>query len=408
MKMKMKMTRKASVLSAVLALMLMTCAPIFAADWPQWRGLHRDGISQETDWNPASAKVIWKANVSLGFAAVSIAQGRLYTLGHADDNEIVFCLDAVTGKEIWKFSYPCDKIAKLYEGGPNSTPTVDGDRVFVLGKEGQLFALDAAKGTKIWEASLLESLGGKTPEWGFAASPLVIKDKVIVQGAATAAFSRETGELIWKSDAFQQAYGSAISFEYEGKTLLADLNSKALVVIDAATGKRLALAPWTTQFDTSAATPIVVGNKIFISTGYGKGAGLFEFTGNDLRQKYHTTLMANHMDSCVLYKNHLFGFHGNAHKRGDVTLTCIAFDTGERKWTQKGLGCGAVTLAGDKLIIISDRGDLVFAAANADQYKELHRLDDVVPGKCWTPPVIANGRIYLRNAAGDLACVEVK
>lgn len=379
----------------------------WAADWPQWRGIKRDGISQESDWNPQSAKVAWKVNVSLGFASMSVANGRLYTIGHVDDREIVYCLDAVTGKEIWQFSYPCAKIANLYEGGPNSTPTVDGDRLFVVGKEGQLFCLDAAKGTKVWEASIRQALGGKTPEWGFASSPLILGDKVIVQGTATAAFNKASGELIWKSDSFKQAYGSAVPFEWDGKTLLADLNSETLIVVDAQTGKLLASTPWTTQYNTSAATPIIVGNKIFISTGYGKGAGLYEFTGDQLRSIYQTKVMANHMNSCVLRDGFLYGVHGNSHQRGDANFACIDFNTGDRKWMQKGLGVGSVTLAGDKLIILSDRGDLVFAAASPDEYKELHRIDRLIPGKCWTPPIIANGRIYVRNAAGDLACVEV-
>ncbi len=392
----------------VVAFLLALPVAAQAADWPQWRGPSRDGISQETDWDPKSAKVAWKVNVSLGFACMSVADGRLFTIGHVDDHEIVYCLDAATGKELWTFRYPCAKIANLYEGGPNSTPTVDGDRVYVVGKEGQFFSLDAAKGTKHWETALRTELGGKTPDWGFACSPLILGDRVIVQGSSTAAFDKKTGKLLWKSDAFLQAYGSAVPFEYQGKTMIADLNSQALIVVDADSGKLMAATPWTTQYNTSAATPIIVGNQIFISTGYGKGAGLFEFTGNRLRQKYHTTVMANHMNSCVLREGHLYGVHGNSHQRGDASFNCINFETGQRTWTQKGLGVGAVTLAGDKLIILTDRGDLVLAAASPDAYNELHRMDRVVAGKCWTPPIIANGRIYARNSAGDLVCVEVK
>lgn len=391
-----------------IALSLTVASSTLAADWPQWRGLNRDGISAENDWKPQSAKVAWKVNVGLGFACMSVAEGRLFTIGHIDGNEVVFALDAATGKELWKFSYPCAKIANLYEGGPNSTPTVDGDRVYVVGKEGQFFCLDAAKGTKIWEASLRKELGGKTPEWGFSSSPLIHGDSVIVQGESTAAFDKKTGKLTWKSDAFKPAYGSAVVFNHNGKPMIADLNSKALIVVDAATGKLVAATPWTTQYDTSAATPIVVGNQIFISTGYGKGSGLYEFTGSKLQMVYVSTMMANHMNSCVLRDGHLYGVHGNSHQRGDANFACIEFATGKRKWAHKGLGVGSVTLAGDKLIILSDKGDLVFAAASPEAYTELHRMDGVVPGKCWTPPIVANGKIYLRNTPGDLVCVEVK
>ena len=391
-----------------LTLSLTVASSTLAADWPQWRGPNRDGISAENDWKPQSAKVAWKVNVGLGFACMSVADGRLFTIGHINGNEVVFALDANTGKELWKFSYPCAKIANLYEGGPNSTPTVDGDRVYVVGKEGQLFCLDAAKGTKIWEASLRKELGGKTPEWGFSSSPLIHGDNLIVQGQSTAAFNKKTGKLAWKSDDFKPAYGSAVVFEHGGKPMIADLNSKALIVVDATTGRLVASTPWTTQYDTSAATPIVVGNQIFISTGYGKGAGLYEFTGSSLNVVYTSTIMANHMNSCVLREGHLYGVHGNSHSRGDANFACVEFATGKRKWSHKGLGVGSVTLAGDKLIILSDRGDLVIAAASPESYKELHRIDGVVAGRCWTPPIIANGKIYLRNTPGDLVCVEVK
>jgi len=395
-------------LAFILFIAMALGRPAGAADWPQWRGVKRDGISAETGWSPAKPAVLWRGNVGLGFASVSIADGRLYTIGHEDGKEIVHCLDAATGEKKWTFEYPCGKIANLYEGGPNSTPTVDGANVYVSGKEGQLFCLDAAKGTKMWEVAMKKELGAKVPDWGFSSSPLILGELVIVQANCTAAFNKNDGKLVWKSEPFQQAYGSAVAFDYKGKTLIADLNSSHLIVLDAADGKVLAKTPWRTQFDTSAATPIVVGDKIFISTGYGKGCGLFEFTGDSLKQLYANTHMANHMNSCVLHDGHLYGIHGNSHARADCMVVCIDFATGERKWTQKGLGCGAVTLAGDKLIITSDRGDLVFAEASPAGFKEVGRLDQAVKGRCWTPPVFANGRVYVRSAPGDLACVELK
>jgi outer membrane protein assembly factor BamB len=394
--------------SPFVVLLLLT-ASVSANDWPQWRGPKRDGIAVAS-FAGREPKVAWRANVGLGFASLVVADGRLFTIGYADDGEVVYCLDAATGKEQWRFAYPCARIANLYEGGPNSTPTVDGGQVFVVGKEGQFFCLDAARGTKVWEISLKKELGARTPDWGFASSPLILDGLVIVQANCTAAFNKKTGELAWRTDPFKQAYGSAIPFEFKGKTMIADLNSEALIIIDAATGKVQAKTEWRTSFDTSAATPIVVGDQVFISTGYGKGCGLFQFTGSALKQVYANGNMANHMNSCVNFDGHLYGIHGNSHQRGDCTFNCIDFATGEKKWAHKdkAIGCGAVALAGDKLIIIGDKGDLVIATASSKGFEEVSRLQAAVTGKCWTPPIVAHGRIFLRSAPGDVACVEVK
>lgn len=395
-----------------VAVLSVIAAHSAAADWPQWRGPDRNGISNETDWNSDWSRKppgeIWRGHVGLGFSSVAVADGRLYTLGHGGGNETVFCLNAVTGEPIWKKSYPCEVIARYYEGGSSSTPTVHGGRVYSLGKEGRFFCFNATTGDVQWEHDLREKLGSKTPEWGFACSPLVLGDHVIVQAGVVAAFDRKTGEEVWRSQRFQQGYGSPMPFDYKGKTLLAVLNSHGLIVVDASDGKVLADTRWKTQFDTNSTTPIIVDDAIFISTGYRKGCALFRFTGGAFEQIYSNQNMANHMNNCVLIGGHLYGFDGNSHRSQDVTLNCMDFRTGAVRWRQEGLGCGALMATKDgRLICNSDRGDLVIAAASPDGYKEIARQDRVVRGKVWTTPVLANGRIYCRSTPGDLVCLDV-
>lgn len=397
-----------------IAAVVAAAAPLSANDWPQWLGPKRTGESTETgwrtDWSSNPPKELWRARVGLGFSSTAVADGRLFTLGHADGNEVITCLDAATGKEQWTVEYKCDKIARFYEGGSSSTPTIDGDRAYVVGKEGQFHCLDVKTGEKVWYHDLREVLGTKTPEWGFACSPLILSDRVIVQAGGVAAFNKKTGERVWVSDQrFSPGYGSPVAFDFNGKTMLAALNNDALIIVDASDGSVKATTRWKTRFATSASTPIVVGDQIFISTGYEEGCGLFRFTGDALEEIYRNEDMANHMNNCMLHEGKLYGFDGNAH-RGPrpAALKCIDFKTGKVHWSQDGLGCGALTLVDGKLLVMSEKGDLILAAASPDGYKELGRVDRAVPGKVWTIPVLSNGRIYCRSSPGNLVCYEVK
>lgn len=386
-------------------------APVRGNDWPQWLGPSRNGVSKETawssDWKGKTPKVLWQGKSGLGYSSFAIAKGNVYTLGHGDDRETIYCFDAATGEVKWRHSYNCARIAKFYEGGSSSTPTIDGDTLYSVGKEGQFFSLDAATGKLNWEINLKDELDAGVPEWGYACSPLVLGDLVIVQANCTAAYDKKTGKRAWKTGKFQQAYGSPISFGFQGKTLIADLNSEGLIVVDAKDGKVLAQTGWRTQFDTNASTPIIHDGRIFISTGYGKGCGLFEFTGAALKEIYTSKTMANHMNNCVLWEGHLYGIHGNSHDRNSCTLRCIDLATGEKKWEQRGFGCGSLTLADGKLIIFSDRCDLVIAEATPTKYTEVSRFDQVMRGKSWTTPILSHGRVYCRSVDGTVVCLDV-
>lgn len=381
-------------------------------DWPHWRGPDCNGISKETDWNTdwkkAKPPVLWRTNIGLGFSSVSVADGRLFTIGHKDGREFIYCLNAESGKEIWAHDYPCDKIARFYEGGSSSTPAVDGNRLYTVGKQGQFHCYDVSTGKVQWAIDLRKELDSPVPEWGFACSPLIYGETVVIQAARTAAFDKITGKKLWQSDLFKQGYGTPSAFEFKGKRCLAVLNNKTFDVLDGENGKTLASTRWSTSFNTNSTTPIVVNDRIFISTGYGKGCALFKFTGTILEEVYVAKSMANHMNNCILVDGHLYGFHGNSHRSRFVELRCIELATGELKWAHRGLGCGALMMSNGKLITMSDEGNLILVAANSDKFTELGRLPKAVKGKVWTTPVLANGRIYCRSTPGDLACIDVR
>lgn len=381
-----------------------------AASWPNWMGPNRDGISQETDWKTdwpeKGLPVLWSKEIGIGFSSIAIHGNRLFTMGHDNGEEIVWCLDATTGAKIWTFRYPCALINNLHEGGPGSTPTVHDGRVYTLGKEGQLHCLNATNGDVKWKKDLQTDLGVPLPEWGFSSSAVIHKNMVLLEGGRVVAYDKTTGKKLWQSAKHEAGYGSAAVFEFKKRDCIATLDCDALRVLDAANGKELASRQWQSPFRTNSTTPIVQGNKIFISTGYQIGSGLFEFDGTSLAEVYTNRNMRNHFNNSILYKGHLYGFDGNSNLGRIVRLTCLDFSTGEIKWQERGLGCGSLMIADGKLILLGESGTLALAKATPESYQEISR-SKFLEGRCWTVPVLCGKRIYGRNATGKIVCVDV-
>jgi hypothetical protein len=192
-----------------------------------------------------------------------------------------------------------------------------------------------------------------------------------------------------------------------GEPAIAVLNNDCVLVVREKDGQELARAPWETQFVTSSTTPIVDGSKLFISTGYRQGCALFELREGKLVTLYQNKVMCNHMNNCVLFEGHLYGFNGNSHERRRVDVVCMDYVTGGQKWKFNGLGCGSLMMADGRLILLSDEGLLVTAKSTSESFQELGRAQ-ILDGRCWTVPTLSNGRVYARNATGKLVCVDVR
>ncbi len=372
-----------------------------AADWPQWRGPDRDGVAKGGGWSAEGREeALWKAEIGIGYSTVSIADGRLYTMGHDKDAEqdTVFCFDALTGEEIWRHEFAADTLAKMHIGGTLSTPSVGAGLVFVQGRFGKFLCLDAKTGKVRWSKDLGEKYKVKVPTWGLASSPLVLDDMVIANIGRLVAYAAKTGKRIWKTAKdYGFAYSTPVDVTYRKKACLAVFNGVGLLLLDKKNGKPVTSTfKWKTRYDVNAASPVPVGNdRFFISSGYGKGCALVAARGKGFKLLWENKEMRNHMSGCVFFDKHLYGFD-------ESTVKCLDLE-GEVKWSRR-LGKGALVIADGKLVVLSQRGKLVIAKATPEEFSGISSTQVVSGGVCWTTPVVWRGLIYCRNSLGDLVC----
>ena len=371
-----------------------------AANWPQWRGPNRDGISKETgllkQWPADGPALVWKASgAGRGYSSFSVSNGKLYTMGLRGDREFVVAFDIATGKEAW--ATPHGSAFHNDRGdGPRGTPTIDGDRVYALGGNGDLSALDARTGKVVWSKNVLREFGGSNITWGISESPLVLGNKVLVNaggpGASMVALNKTDGSVIWKSQSDEAGYSSAVPVEINGGTQVVFFTAKRAVGLDARDGRLLWEYGRPSNNTANAATPIVRANRIFISSDYGTGGGVVEIQPDNKAQEiYFTKDMRNHHSSSVLIGDYLYGFSGSI-------LTAMKFDTGEIAWRDRSVGKGSLVYADGNLYCLSENGVVGLVEATPTGYKEKGRFR-IQQGSLptWAHPVVAGGRLYLRD-----------
>jgi outer membrane protein assembly factor BamB len=400
-------------LTAILTAGVLSTLFARADDWPQWRGPNRNGISQEKGWidrfPEQGPPIAWKATVGLGFSSIVVADGKAYTAGHTDGSDSVFCFDALTGKEIWKHSYPAELGDKFFEGGTTGTPTIDGTRLYWLSRWGDLFCFDAATGKIVWQRQLVTETEARVPTWGFTGAPTVYKDLLILNvGEAGLALEKATGKEIWKSANEDPGYNTPLPVSRDGKTEMWFANGRSYFSIVPESGKMLWSMKWLTEYGVNAADPIPYGDKVFISSGYGKGAALFKPAADpegepDVVWKNRT--FRTQMNAAVLVDKHLYGADGDTASKN--FLKCIEIETGKQTWSQPDFGTGGLVVADGKFIALAAKGELMIAPVSPEAFQPTARAN-VLGGKSWTAPVLANGIVYCRNSAGDLVAIDLR
>jgi outer membrane protein assembly factor BamB len=371
-----------------------------AANWPQWRGPNRDGISKETgllkQWPAEGPPLVWKATgAGRGYSSFSMSEGKLYTMGLRGDREFVIAFDVATGKEAWATAHG-SAFRNDRGDGPRGTPTVDGDRVYALGGNGDLSVLEAHTGKIIWTKNVLSQFGGENITWGISESLLVLGNKVLVNaggpGASIVALNKADGSLIWKSQSDTAGYSSPIPMEINGTTQVIFFTARRAVGLDSKDGRLLWEYSRPANRVANVATPIARANRVFISSDYGTGGGVVEIKPDNKAQEiWFTTEMRNHHSSSVLIGDYLYGF-------SSAILTAVKFDTGEIAWRDRSVGKGSLVYADGNLYCFSENGVVGLVEATPAGYKEKGRFripQDSLP--TWTHPVVAGGRLYLRD-----------
>jgi outer membrane protein assembly factor BamB len=381
---------------------LVACLSLLAAaDWPQFRGPARDGVSAETGfaktWPASGPPELWRRPLGDGYSGITVAGDRLFTMFASGDKELAVALDAATGQEAWR-----REVGRPFDSeyfGPRSTPAHDEGLVFVLGSRAQLYALSAADGSVAWHVDLPEVYGAKLPQWGAASSPLVEGDRVIVDvggrsGASVVAFDKKTGSEVWRTGNDKAGYSAPIAITVAGKRQIVCLTGTKLAGFAAADGAPLWQVAWETSYDVNAATPIhVPPDKIFVSTGYDVGAALYKLAPDGERfvaeRVWASRELRNRFSSSVHHGGYIYGFD-------EKNLKCVHARTGQVAWSERDLGHGSLFWADGHLIALGDAGTLVILEATPQAYTERARAQ-VFEGRTWTVPTLAGGRLYLRD-----------
>ena len=391
---------------------------IWAADWPQWRGPNRDGVSSETgllqQWPQAGPPLAWKATgLGGGFSTVAVAGDRLYTTGEKDADSYVHCLDRTSGKVLWSTKF--GKAGAPGWGGfsgPRGTPTVEGDLLWVMGQFGELVCLKTGDGAKVWEKHLIQDLGGDRPEWGYSESVLVDGDRIVCtpggSKGAIVALDKRTGQTLWQTKAFTDPahYSSLVCAEICGVRQYVQLTAASVVGVGT-DGALLWRAPRKGEVAVIP-TPVVSGNRVYVTSGYNIGSNLYEITQSEgklqARQVYAEKSMANQHGGAVRVGDYVYGY---CDSKGWV---CQELATGKLMWAEKGqIGKGSVVCADGRLYLrTEDDGVVGLIEASPQGYKEAGRF--VQPGfgkpKTWPHPVVAGQRLFLRDQ-DILLCYDV-
>ena len=376
-----------------------------AGDWPQWRGPARSGVSAETgllrEWPASGPPRVWSAsNLGAGFGSIAVRGDRVFVQGMRNAQSVVSALNRADGKPVWV--RPVGRAVDNYQGpGPRGTPTVDGDRLYVLTENGDLACLRAQDGTIVWQRNILQEFGGRNIGWLLSESPLVDGNQVVVtpggRGAGMVALDKMTGRTIWTSKELsdEAGYSSPIVADVQGVRTIMTLTSEAGVGVRASDGKLMWRHTSVANGTANIATPVFFDNKVFYSSDYGTGGALLGLRAQagavQAQEIYFTREMQNHHGGIVFVNGYLYGFNNSI-------LTCLEFATGKVVWRHRSVGKGSLSYADGHLYLLSENNVAGMAEATPAGYREKGRFTIADQGwPSWAHPVVAGGRLYLRN-----------
>lgn len=391
------------------------------SDWPQFLGPTRNGVYPGSDladaWPAGGPATLWKKKIGHGFSGPVVANHRLVLFHRVADQETVACLDAGTGAALWNFAYPTSYVDDFgFDDGPRATPCVSGPRVYTFGAQGRLHCLELGTGKKVWSVDTKSEFGAGNGFFGLACSPLVEGKAVIVniggaKGAGIVAFDKDSGKLLWKTSDDEASYSSPAAATLDGRRYVLFLTRNDFVALDPVAGEIRFRYPWHSRnrMSVNAATPVVIGDNIFVSASYGTGAILLHLGQHGVEKIWSgDDLLSNHYATSVELNGFLYGIHGRTdpgflpHPR----LRCLELDTQKVRWEAESIGAATITRAGNRLLVLTDTGELVDVPASPEAFAPKAKVQ-ILPGEVRAFPAIAEGLLYARNK-DELVCVDLR
>jgi len=401
---------------AIAAALCLLAAPPPDGEWPQFRGPGRDGVydGPRIEWGKDGPRRVWERKVGAGFSAPVISGGRLLLFHRVMDMEVLEAMDSGTGKPIWSDREPASYHDDFgFDEGPRGTPAIASGRAFAFGADGFLRAVDAETGKRLWSCDTRARFSVRKGFFGAACSPLVDGDRVLVEvggrtdkgGAGAVCFDAATGNVLWTAADDEASYASPVAATFGGKHQAVFFSRSGLLSVAIDDGEILLRFPWRSRNRSSvnAATPIVAGERIFLSSSYDTGAVLLDVKGKEPKVVWSgDESLSNHYATSVLRDGTLYGFHGR--QEYGIELRAVDLETGKVLWSEKGPGAGTVSVAGKNLLVVSESGELILAPASPRGFSPVARAK-AIGGTVRAYPALAGGRIYLRNE-DTLVCLE--
>jgi len=388
-------------------------------DYPEYRGRKRDGIVAGISFpgfDKDKVRQVWRQPCGGGYAGFAVAGNGAVTIEQRGNEEVVVCYEAATGKECWTYSYPAHFKETMGGPGPRATPTIaDGD-VYSLGATGILVRLDGTSGKEKWKVKILE--GNQNLFWGMSGSPLVYDQVVVVNpgtqlesanGRALVAYDRETGKEVWAAGSAQGAYASPMLATLAGRRMILIFDTEGLAGYDASSGAELWRYEWKTSNDINVAQPVLLpDDRVFITSGYGHGCDLLKAVQTSSQMSItsawpntHSQGMRCKFSNPVYYDGFLYGLDESER------LVCVDAATGKRQWKDGRYGHGQLLLAGDKLVILAESGQLVLVDASSKAFHELGKFQALSGEKTWNYPAMVGKRVFVRNHL-EMACYDLE
>lgn len=370
-----------------------------SAPWPFFYGPRLDGRYTGgpilTDWPAKGLEPLWRRPIGGGYASMTVAGGKVFTIEQRREQETAAAYDLATGKELWVSQWPAFFKESMGGDGPRATPVYNEGRVYALGAEGEFRCLDASSGRTVWRVNILEGNGAENVTWGMAASPLIVDGQVIVlpggpAGKSVASYDKLTGKPLWTALDDKAAYVAPMVATLAGQRQLVIVTAKRALGLALDGARVLWEHPWVTEYDVNSTLPVIAGpNRVLLSSGYGHGSALLEIDENGARQVWVSQAMKAKFNNVVLKDGVIYGLD-------EGILAAMDAATGQRKWKGGRYGYGQLLLAGEHLVVLTEEGDVVLVKASPERHEELARFT-ALEGKTWNVPAIAEGRLLVRN-----------